>query len=177
MVRNTDDIPGNDGMEHSFVFAVKGEDNVTPEASEMLVDSGASKHITFDESKFTSFDKNFIPHKHTIELADGTQINSMATGKGTAVFYLRDEDGNLRKSYLRETLLIPSFPHDIFSVRAATRNGSSVHLYHDSGILASSNGTNFPIKSIGDLYYLNAPPRVTTTKQHNQTDFFFYLFP
>ena len=86
----------------------------------MIVDSGASKHITYDDSKFILFDKNFIPHEHTIELADGTRINSMATGKGTAVFHLRDKEGNLRKSYLKETLLISSFTHEIFSVRAAT---------------------------------------------------------
>ena len=170
MVRNTDDNSGNDGMEHSFVFAVKGEDNVTPEASEMLVDSGASKHITFDEPKFTSFDKNFIPHKHTIELADGTQINSMATAKGTAVFYLRDEDGNLRKSYLRETLLIPSFPHEIFSVRAAARNHSSIHLYRDYGFLMSSNDTYFPIETIGDLYYLNGPKTGQRTPKRKLSD-------
>ena len=57
----------------------------------MLVDCGATiTHIVTDKSKFVSFDQNFNPSDHFIELADGTKKNNLALGKGTAVVKLLD---------------------------------------------------------------------------------------
>ena len=180
MIHDNDDDAIKDGAEHSFVFTVNEENDTfqTSDPCTILVDSGANRHIANDESKFVSFDEDFVPQQHTIKLADGTKLTSIAQRKGTALFSIRDKNGNLRNSYLQDTLLIPSFPDNIFSVRAATKNGSSVHLFHDFGTLLSPNGTEFPIETVGDLYYLNAPLRSRWTAANgrkSKTDYTFSL--
>ena len=180
MIHDNDDDAIKDGAEHSFVFTVNEENDTfqTSDPCTILVDSGANRHIANDESKFVSFDEDFVPQQHTIKLADGTKLTSIAQRKRTALFSIRDKNGNLRNSYLQDTLLIPSFPDNIFSVRAATKNGSSVHLFHDFGTLLSPNGTEFPIETVGDLYYLNAPLRSRWTAANgrkSKTDYTFSL--
>ena len=144
---------------HTFVFGtfdVKEDEIISQLNSEaILVDCGATAHIINDESKFIHIDETFDPEDHFIELADGTRCNNVAKKKGTAVIYIQDEDGKLCKSSLNNTLFIPSYPQNIFSVRAAAENGANIQLRADSGELVSSDGTKFPIRTIGKLYYLN----------------------
>ena len=121
----------------------------------LLVDSGASSHIFNDESKFISFDENYEPKKHSVELADGTICTNVAKKRGTAVVNLRDENNELWAAEMEDALYIPSYPQSIFSVKAATRkkedgkeNDTVVLLRSESGELLS-NGVRFPIHTDG----------------------------
>ena len=123
----------------------------------LLVDSGATGHILNDKRKFVSFQSDYVPENHYLDLADGTKIGGMAKGKGRAIVKIRDKHGRLRTSTLTNVLYCPSFPCNIFSVNAATRRsrGTAVSFGADSGTLRSSNGTTFPIRNKNGLYFLN----------------------
>ena len=56
---------------------------------------------------------------------------------------------------LENTLYIPSFPQEIFSIKAATKNGSTVTFGPESSHLITKDGTQFDIREEGNLYYLD----------------------
>ncbi|PIK56502.1 hypothetical protein BSL78_06571 [Apostichopus japonicus] len=56
---------------------------------------------------------------------------------------------------LEAALYIPSYPQDMFSVKAATNNGATVTFKQGCNILTHKDGTTFNIKEQGRLYYLN----------------------
>ena len=49
----------------------------------LLADTGATSHIINDKSKSISFDADFDPNAHIIELADGSKAK-VVTGEGVA---------------------------------------------------------------------------------------------
>ena len=89
-----------------------------------IVDSGCNQHISINEESFISFDETFTPEKHTIELADGRRYSNVAEKKGTAVINMVDSNGNVHEATLDNCLYIPSYPENIFSVKAANLKGS-----------------------------------------------------
>ena len=58
------------------------------------------------------------------------------------------------KAVLKDALFIPTYPEDIFSVRAATSNGAKVKFSQDRNELVYKDGTAF-IEEHERLYYLN----------------------
>ena len=135
--------------------ALPRQSQVGREPDLLLVDSGATDHIINDVSKFVSVDRSFEPKNYDIELADGTKSSGIAQMKGTAIVHILDEDGNARKTYLNNALFIPSYPKNIFSVRAAAKNDAVFYIGRNSRLICK--GVKFPINVIDDLYYLNAP--------------------
>ena len=125
-----------------------------PTQDELLVDTGATSHICNDISKFESFDESFEPERHYIELADGTVTNNAALKKGTVVVNLRSNDGKIHSANLENTLYVPSYPQNIFSVRAATTKGSTATFGPHTSELTTPNGTKFELETRGKLYYL-----------------------
>ena len=120
--------------------------------NKLLVDCGATAHIITDESKFSSFDESLKPETHYIELADGTRSNNVALKRDLPIM---DSTGRSVSVSLKNTLYIPSYPQDIFSVQAATGRSASVVFHSDSAELISKGGTKFNIKKYGKLYYLH----------------------
>ncbi|CAB4044999.1 Hypothetical predicted protein, partial [Paramuricea clavata] len=93
----------------------------------LLVDTGATSHIINDSSKFINFDENFDSSTHFMELADGSKCN-VVLGKGNAKVKLFDVKGNMHDVMLYNTLYIPSYNQNIFSVSAEVGRGGSVNL-------------------------------------------------
>ena len=118
-----------------------------------LVDCGATTHISNDETKFVSFQENFDGKKHKIELADGTKGN-YAVKRGMVLIRIKDSEGKVCDLHLDNVLLIPTFPQNIFSIKATAEKGAKVELGSTTGSLIASNGTQFPICSKNRLYYL-----------------------
>ena len=154
----------DESQSHSFCFGVVGNEKdhrrKKTEAKEdpnLLVDSGASGHILNDKKWFDWFEPNYKADEHTLDLADGRRGTGMVRGKGRARITIRDENGRMRHSTLFNVLYCPSFPCNIFSVNAATKQsrGTTVTLGADSGTLRANNGTSFPIRSENGLYFLN----------------------
>ena len=142
---------------HSFTFMVNEteDENSVTMINSLLVDTGASTHIITNKDRFTSFDANFDPKLHTIELADGRRVNDIAKGKGTAEVMITNTQGIPCKAVLRNALFIPSFKQDIFSVQMAVKNGTAMTFKQDGAVMQNNN-TSFNIEKRGSLYYLNA---------------------
>ncbi|KAJ8031034.1 hypothetical protein HOLleu_27627 [Holothuria leucospilota] len=126
-----------------------------------MVDCGATSHILTDVSKFIKFDSSFNPDNHFMELEDGTRRNNVAQKRGDAVVTLQDVKGNCIKATLKGVLYIPSYPQDIFSVKAAISDGAKVNFQQGCNRLVHKDGTIFSIQERGRLYYLN------TVTEHN----------
>ena len=142
--------------EHSFAFRASTPDGkIFGRANTLLVDCGATTHIINDERKFSKFDTSFQPEKHFIELANGEKCNNIALKRGEVNFMIMDTSGKCVKACLKHALFVPTFPHNIFSVQAATERGASVHFKPDSAELVYNDGTKFNIEKHGKLYYLH----------------------
>ena len=92
------------------------------DSESLLVDFGATTHIVNDRTLFTAFDKSYCPSEHFIELADGSRQNNIAKARGTVVIFLNGENGR-KQVTLKNTLYIPTYPQNIFSVQTAMQNG------------------------------------------------------
>ena len=91
---------------------------------------------------------------HFIELADGSKANNVALKKDTVEISLCDSFGNISVATLEDTLYVPSYPQNIFSVQAATAKGACVNFFSDSAQLVTKCGTKFNIERCGKLYYI-----------------------
>lgn len=116
----------------------------------LMVDAGATTHIITDIAKFQRMDSSFQAGTHCVELADGTRCSGVAKQRGDAEVCLVDSRGRRLKTMLRNALYIPTYPQDIFSVKAATSNGATV-----KNVLLHKDGTKFPIHVHNKLYYLH----------------------
>jgi transposase InsO family protein len=155
-VRFEDEVT-EDG-DHSYAFmnrdicCIAPNHDVKPDL--LLVDCGATSHMINDESKFIDFDNTFKPEKQSVELVDG-KIYQVAKKRGTVVVDICDENGIAKPVTLHEALYIPSYPHSIFSVRTASRiGGSSVILTPKTNTMITKDETQFPIRVMDSLYYL-----------------------
>ena len=122
----------------------------------LLVDTGATSHIVSDHSKFTDFQSDFRPSKHYIELADGSK-SCAALKRGTAYVSIKDADGRLFPVRLQNTLFVPSYKTNIFSVNAAVRNGASMTFGPSCSFMTTGDGRRFNFIRDEKLYYLPAP--------------------
>jgi hypothetical protein len=155
--------------EEAYMFA---EEEPTVEVSEvsavnslLLVDSGCSSHIKNDDSEMTNIKQDFKPHSHTVELADGTKQSGVALKRGDVPVNLRDDHGRVMPSVLRDTLYIPSFPQDIFSVNKAVEAGAEVTFGKNSKMVCGD--TSFQIHHQRGLFYLDT---VNTVKVNPATE-------
>ena len=119
-----------------------------------MVDTGATSHIITDIAKFKKFDDKFQAETHCVELADGTRCKGIAEHRGDAEVCLIDSRGQRHNKTLRQALYIPSYPQDIFSVKAATARGATVIFKQGKDVLQDNDGTKFHIHEYDRLYYL-----------------------
>ena len=141
--------------DHSFAFLVnEGQKTSSYEQSNLfMVDCGATAHIVTDESQFVRYDHSFCKNNHFIELADGTRTNCVALKRGEAIVKLTDSTGRRVNATLKNALFIPSYPHNIFSAKAATENGATVKFGPTTSEMIDRNGTKFNIVQKDRLYF------------------------
>ena len=170
--KEEDEIPDN---LHSFQFSVREGDILSESANpeELLMDSGSTEHILNDKKNFISFEEDYKPQNHYIELANGTKVQNISRGRGTARIPIRDASGRLRSATLSDVLYVPSFPYNIFSVKSATKKGATVTFGGENGMMRSRNGTNFPISSRNDLYFLNLKNNPQISKRGSAVSTYF----
>lgn len=123
-----------------------------------MVDTGAISHIITDLAKFKSFDDRFQVETHCVELADGTRCKGVAERREEAEVGLVDSRGRHLSATLKQALYIPSYPQDIFSVRAATSSGATVIFKEGEDVLLYKDGTRFLIHEHNRLFYLPTVP-------------------
>ena len=118
----------------------------------LMVDTGATSHI-ITKDILQNCDETFDPNNHYMELADGSRKNNLVQKVGDAEVILRDDTGRPVKAILKGALYIPSYPHDIFSVKAATKNGAEITLRHADNKMVKE-GATFTITEYNRLFYL-----------------------
>ena len=80
---STKSVTSDEGHTFAFKVTVESEDcEFVHDVNSLLVDTGATTHIVNDKTMFSSFQKDFDPAKHYIELADGSRMNKLAEGRG-----------------------------------------------------------------------------------------------
>lgn len=154
---NREDWPDSSGDNRSYCFALvdgDGPSKGSVNTKGIMVDCGATSHMISDYTKFKTVDKTFKPENHVIELADGTKVSGVAKARGEAEIALMDSKGHKVTALLKNALYIPTFPQDIFSVRAATLNGAELHFKKGDNWMSVSDTTRFNIEVCGKLYYL-----------------------
>ncbi|KAJ8358742.1 hypothetical protein SKAU_G00152670 [Synaphobranchus kaupii] len=167
-----------------YAFRIKDEETAVQrkpargiQEKGLMVDTGATSHIVTDITKFKKFDDTFKPETHCVELADGTLCNGVAQRKGDAEVCLIDSGGQLHTATLRKALFIPSYPQDIFSVKAATTSGATVVFREGEDALIHKDGTRFNIHVYDRLYYLHTEAdtapygKVKCMRSDNGTEF------
>ena len=137
-MRKAEEKSSEKNDEHSFAFRVSDSSGKSVN-SNLLVDSGATSHIINDKSKFVTFDRNFDPNSHVLELADGSKAN-VVTGKGAAKVKLFYINGSSHDIILHNALYIPTYQQDIFSVNTAVESGGSISLNKHSKQFKSAEG-------------------------------------
>ena len=117
-----ENLEGATRLTYAFVCNVvcHATDSSKVNPGNLLVDSGATRHIICEPERFTSFDESYDPKNHYIELADGRRMNGLIHGKGTAAFTIYDSNGKSANITLSDALLIPSYSINIFSVKRVT---------------------------------------------------------
>ena len=148
----------DDTPTHGFAMKISDSDILCADnvcQNKLLVDCGATSHIVCDADKFVSFNDNFDPTSHYIELADGSRSNNLVYGRGDANVVLVDCKGESHDVLLKNALCIPSYKQDIFSVRSAVDQGVAVSFSPKGSELVAANGTQFKLNKINNLYYLN----------------------
>ncbi|XP_043992818.1 uncharacterized protein LOC122842741 [Gambusia affinis] len=137
------------GGDKEFAFRVSDADTRVDDINRrgLMVDAGATSHIITDIRKFRKLDGSFQAKTHCMELADGSRCLGVAKQRGDAEVCLIDSRGRRLKTVLRNALYIPSYPQDIFSVKAATSSGATVIFKEGKNVLLRGN-TKFPIHGV-----------------------------
>ena len=144
---------GHIELEHSFAFNANDYSVKTNfKYKGLMVDTGATSHITTKDI-LQNCHETFDPNNHYMELADGSRKNNLVQKVGDAEVILRDDTGQPVKAILKGALYIPSYPHDIFSVKAATKNGAEITLRHGDNKMVKE-GATFTITEYNRLFYL-----------------------
>ena len=146
---------GGSGSSHSFVMMMRDIRSLTNNMDKsFLVDSGSTAHTVNSDEHFVEYDEEFSPQQHAVTLADGTTQTGLALKKGTIEVMFRDKSGKMVLGRLEGVLFIPSYPQNLFSVRKAVENNSSVTFHPDFAELVTKTGTKFDIDLKNGLYVL-----------------------
>ena len=86
-----------------------------------MVDTGATSHIIHTPEVFKTFDKHFTSSNHVMELADGSKSTGSVKERGTASVMIRDDCNKICSANLSNSLFIPSYITNIFSVVSALK--------------------------------------------------------
>ena len=134
--------------------------------SSWIIDSGASAHMTSDESFFSSLEKY---EGGWITLADGdrTQIY----GHGSGVLYGVDDEENAVKIEMSDVQFVPGLASSLISVSQLARKGLSVTFGEDDCKISNRNGDVVATgKRSSGLYHLRqgATSLAATVGQHSE---------
>ena len=78
---------------------------------------------------------------------------STIEGSGTAAFWIKDAEGRMRRMELKDALYVPSYSHNLVSVKRLLDQGVKVQ-FEEPPRLVAPDGTIFPMKSFNNLFSL-----------------------
>ena len=116
-----------------------------------IIDSGASKHMTFQRDTLCNYRKFNTPE--LVGLGDGHTVEALGSGDIKFVSYLPNNRRVV--GWMNSVLYVPQLTSNLFSVRASTMSGNSVSFGQKCWIRNKKKnliGTGSPV---GKLYTLN----------------------
>ena len=111
--------------EHSTSFAAEFALHVDDQESvrnEWCLDSGSSKHITYDKDDLVNYNKFRFPVD--VRLADKRVVK--AYGFGNTELHLQDENGRLIPVAFKRVLFVPELKKKLISISTITERGGEV---------------------------------------------------
>ena len=115
------------------------------------MDSGATKHMTWNRSIFTEF----RPMTNTVTMADGDKIE--CHGIGSVKLYSMDLASNKTNILLQEVLFVPELSGNLISVGRLTDKGCLVSFDNKMCCVSLGQKTLITAKKDGCLYLVKTP--------------------
>lgn len=144
-----------DSEELAFTAQLPQSASEAQDAAAWIVDSGASSHMTFDRTSFTTFRE--VHHK--VKVADAREV--AALGVGTVNLELTGNNKSKgQPMQLRKVLYVPELNKNLFSVSAAAASSGMRFEFSSTHFTASKEAEGMGAKKIvlgerrGNLYYL-----------------------
>ena len=110
-----------------------------------LVDSGASRHMTYRGDYFTKCQAFSVPQR--VSLGDGRVVE--AVGVGTIRLNMFFKVSNAKRGTTYNVLHVPQLARNLFSVRAAAKKGNTVKF---DNLKCCISGPNGKLKGMGHAY-------------------------
>ena len=126
------DVEGNTG---AFVASVNGTFGESI-ADRWIIDSGATRHMTFQQDLLTDYCQFNKPEK--VGLGDGRMVDAVGTGRVMVSMPLGR--GKQFKTAITRVLLVPQLSCNLFSVCAAAMKGNMVEFGHTKCWIRNKNG-------------------------------------
>ena len=127
-----------------------------------IIDSGASRHMTFQKDVLSYYRKFETPEP--VGLGDGRTVNALGTGKVKIMSYLYH--GKKTVGWMTDVLYVPKLTSNLFSVHAAALKGNVVSIGQKYCQIRNKKkrliGTGSPL---GRLYRLNCDTLKTPTEK------------
>jgi hypothetical protein len=119
-----------------------------------IIDSGASKHMSYDESLFHNGLRK-LEKPQGVQLGDGHIVN--AEYGGEVILNVEVKPGVTRRCKLKNVLYVPDLSCNLVSVSKAVDAGQSVNFEADGCTIVDTerNIISATGKKIGSLWYLN----------------------
>ena len=118
--------------------------------TDIIVDSGCTGYMLKDRVMFTSLDEDFKG-----EVGNANQSQSTVDGRGTAELWLKDSKGETQRIVLTDALYVPSYSHNLLSVKRLNDAGVTVN-FGQCPSLTAPDGNVFPMSCKQNLFVLQA---------------------
>lgn len=133
----------------SFSFMAHQDDEANQmEDIEFIIDSGCSGYMIKDKELFVDFDEG-----HKEDVRNANQSSSRVEGRGTVLVHIKDSYGNYQKVFFNGALFVPSYSHNLLSVKRLTDAGVDV-VFGKQPVLKAPGNTSFPFLTKNNLYVL-----------------------
>ena len=143
--------PATEESEEEFIGLFMKQ-TATEVKTNWIINSGASCHMSYDESLFSEMKRLDEPKEITV--GDGSKVK--AIGKGTLDLLMKLPNGKTNHCRLSDVLYVPKLSYNLFSVASTTRRGKRIE-FEDSICKVLSKDRK--LIAIGrkreNLYYLN----------------------
>ena len=114
--------------------------------SPWIIDSGASRHMTMNQTLFSEYQEFTTPEK--VSVGDGRLLDAIGSGKVLVDLSLGRRNKTIKKFAFRDVLYVPDLAVNLFSVRAVTDKGFIVQFGKNRCWIKDSKRT---VRAMGTL--------------------------
>ena len=144
--------PAEEQSDDEEIIGLYVEQTKSEIATDWIIDSGASCHMSYDERLFNEITELDEPQEITV--GDGFKVK--ATGVGTLDLYMKLPNGKTNHCRLSDVLYVPKLSYNLFSVSRTTKRGKRIE-FEDSICKVLDKDRNLIAIGMkrGNIYHLN----------------------